>query len=67
MSQANKPSPESQTSKWKKKGNRALLVNIIFFFVLLGSIFLIALASFEITLAVILVVFVICIVYIYFS
>ncbi len=67
MSPTYKPSPESQTSRWKKKGARALLVNIIFFLVLLGSIFLIALASFEITLAVILVVFIACIVYIYFS
>jgi len=65
MSQPTRPGTEQETRKWKSKSNRALFINIVFFIILFGSIFLIPLTGFGITVAVILVAFLASILYIY--
>ncbi len=67
MSQSPKqPTSEKEQKDWKSKGNRALIINIIFFILLIGCIFLIPVTSFEVTVVVMFVVFIACILYIYF-
>ena len=58
---------DNETKDWKSKGNRALIINIIFFLILFASIFLINLSGFAITVAVIMIAFIASILYIYLS
>ncbi len=56
---------QQEQQEWKSKGNRALVINIIFFIILFGSIFLIPVTGFEVAIGVIAIAFVASILYIY--
>jgi len=59
------PTSENEEKDWKSKGHRALIINIIFFIVLLGCIFLIPLTGLLTTGIIIAVVFIASVLYIY--
>ncbi len=63
----NQPASENEHKDWKGKGHRALIINIIFFIVLLGCIFLIPLTGLATTAIIIIVAFIASVLYIYFS
>jgi len=70
MNQPTKPNCEKEEGKkskdWKGKGNRALIINIIFFLILFGSIFLIPVTGLTVTIIIVLVAFAASMLYIYF-
>jgi uncharacterized membrane protein len=58
---------EKQKEELKAKGNRVLILNIIFFLVLFAGIFLVVYAGFLTSAIVIILAFIVSLLYIYFS
>jgi hypothetical protein len=58
---------ERQKEELKAKGNRVLILNIIFFLVLFAGIFLVAYAGFLTAAIIIILAFIVSLLYIYFS
>ncbi|MDO9534286.1 MAG: hypothetical protein Q7J85_02915 [Bacillota bacterium] len=58
---------ERQKEEMKAKGNRVLILNIIFFLVLFAGIFLVFYTGFLTTAIIIILAFIVSLIYIYFS
>ncbi len=65
MTQTPGPEPKPDQQKLKKMGKRALLINIIFFVVLFGGMFLMPISGIYVAAAVIVVAFIASMLYIY--
>lgn len=58
---------EKQKEKLKEKGNKALVLNIIFFLVLFAGIFLVTFTGLVPTVIIISLIFIVSLLYIYYS